>query len=206
MTDIIRPMKYRGSNLGSGTADNTTFLRGDLTWQAVADAVDLTPLESALVMMAWDVYTDDRYFDDIATDSFADTTGIETGSSSGYTSSSGYISPTANQNMVLVSQEWEASTNDPLEAFVLLSIEPTNAITLDTDLKAWISIDDGTNYQQITGLAIVREIGSYDFVRGELASVTARGDKTIRLKITGHNNSSNTKQFKLHSWACGVRY
>jgi hypothetical protein len=199
-------MKYRGSNLGSGTADNTTFLRGDLTWQVVADAVDLTPIESSLIMMAWDVYTDDRYFDDIATDSFSDTTGIETGSSSGYTASSGYISPTANQDMVLVSQEWEASANDPIEAFVLLNVEPTNAIILDTDLKAWISIDDGTNYQQITGLTIIKEIGNYDFIRGELASVTARGDKTIRLKITGHNNSSNTKQFKLHAWACGVRY
>lgn len=206
MSEHERRLKYGTSNLGTGTANSTTYLRGDLAWQTVVAGADIGYLESGAVMLAWDTYTDDRYFDDIATDNFADTTGIETGSSSGYTASSGYISPTASQDMVLISQEWEASANNPTTAFVMLNVEPVNAITLDTDLKAYISIDDGTNYEQITGLAIFREIGNYDFIRGDITGITARTDKTIRLKITGHNNGSNTKQFKLHAWALGVKY
>lgn len=206
MSEYEKRLKYTGANLGSGTADSSTYLRGDLSWQTVVAGGDISPIESGVVMLAWDTYTDDRYFDDIATDNFADTTGIETGSSSGYTASSGYIQPTASQNMVLVSQEWEASANDPDSAFVLLNVEPISSITLDTDLKTYISIDNGANYEQITGLAITREIGNYDFVRADISNITARTDKTIRIKVEGLNNGSNTKQFKLHAWAVGVRY
>lgn len=206
MTEYELNLKYTSANLGSGTANKSTYLRGDLSWQEVVGGADIGALQSGAVMLAWDTYTDDRTFDDIAVDNFGDTTGIETASSSGYTASSGYVQPTASQNMVLVSQEWEASANDPTSAFVMLNIEPINSITLDTDLKAYISIDDGSNYEQITGLAIFREIGNYDFIRADLSSITARTDKTIRLKITSHNNGSNTKQFKLHAWALGVKY
>lgn len=206
MSEYEKRLKYTSSNLGSGTADSSTYLRGDLSWQTIVAGGDVSAIESGVVMLAWDTYTDDRTFDDIAIDDFGDTTGIETGSSSGYTASSGYIQPTASQNMVLVSQEWEASANDPDSAFILLNIEPINAITLDTDLKAYVSINDGTNYEQVTGLAIIREIGSYDFIRGDITGITSRTDKTIRIKVEGLNNGSNTKQFKLHAWAVGVRY
>lgn len=199
-------LKLAASNLGTGTADAASFLRGDGTWAVVVPSTIIKPVEDSLVMVAWDTYADDTLFDDIATDSFADTTGIETGSSTGYTASTGYISPTASQNMVLVSQEWEASINNPTRAYVVLNVEPINAISLGTDLKAFISINDGTNYEEITGLAIFREIGNYDFIRGDITGITARTDKTIRLKITGLNNESNTKQFKLHAWALGVKY
>ena len=157
-------------------------------------------------MLAWDTYATDITFDDIATDNLGDTSGIETGSSSGYTASAGYISPTASENMVLVSQEWEASANNPTSAYCVLAVEPIDAIILDTDLKAWVSINDGANYEQITGLTIFREIGNYDFIRGDITGITARTDKTMRLKIEGLNNASNTKQFKLHAWALGVKY
>lgn len=206
MSEYEKRLKYTSSNLGSGTADNSTYLRGDLSWQTVVAGGDVSAIESGVVMLAWDTYTDDRAFDDIAIDDFGDTTGIETGSSSGYTASSGYIQPTASQNMVLVSQGWEASANDPDSAFILLNIEPIDSITLDTDIKAYLSINDGTNYEQVTGLAVIREIGSYDFIRGDITGITSRTDKTIRIKIEGLNNGSNAKQFKLHAWAAGVRY
>ena len=199
-------LKYYMDNLGSGTANATTYLRGDLTWQEIEANAEVSYLEDSTIMLAWDAYATDMTFDDVAIDSFGDATGIESGSSSGYTASAGYISPTASQNMVLVSQEWEASANNPTSAYCVLNVEPIDAITLDTDLKAYISIDDGSHYEQITGLAIFREIGNYDFIRGDITGITARTDKTIRLKVEGLNNGSNTKQFKLHAWALGVKY
>ena len=105
-------------------------------------------------------------------------------------------------NTILISESWEASVNDPTSAYCLLDIEPTDSITLDTDLKAWVSINDGTNYEQITGLSIVGTNGTHNYVRGDISNITARTDKTIRLKVTSHNS----KQLKLHSWSIGVKY
>ena len=107
-----------------------------------------------------------------------------------------------NGNLDIRSLGWEASVNDPTSAYCLLDIEPTDSITLDTDLKAWVSINDGTNYEQITGLSIVGTNGTHNYVRGDISNITARTDKTIRLKVTSHNS----KQLKLHSWSIGVKY
>ena len=107
-----------------------------------------------------------------------------------------------NGNLDIRSLGWEASVNDPTSAYCLLDIEPTDSITLDTDLKAWVSINDGTNYEQITGLSIVGTNGTHNYVRGDISSITARTDKTIRLKVTSHNS----KQLKLHNWSIGVKY
>ena len=105
-------------------------------------------------------------------------------------------------NLDVRSLGWEASVNDPTSAYCLLDIEPVDSITLDTDLKAWISINDGTNYEQITGLSIVGTNGTHNYVRGDISNITARTDKTIRLKVTSHNS----KQLKLHNWSIGVKY
>lgn len=98
---------------------------------------------------------------------------------------------------------WEASANDPTSAYCVLDVEPVDSITLDTDLKAWVSINDGTNYEQFDlEAAPFREIGDHDYVRGDLSGITARTDKTIRLKVTSHNS----KSLKLHGIGMGVKY
>ena len=107
------------------------------------------------------------------------------------------------QDIVFVTNSWEASVNDPKSGYCVLDIEPTDAITPNTDLKAYVTIDDGSHYEQITLEALpFREVGVHDYIRGDISSITARTDKTIRLKLTSHN----TKALKIHGVANGVKY
>lgn len=98
---------------------------------------------------------------------------------------------------------WEASANDPTDAYCVLDVEPVDAITYNTDLLAYASIDDGEHYEQFTlETTPFCEIGDHDYIRGDLSGITARTDKKIRIKTT----SANSKALKLHAWAIGVKY
>ena len=187
------------TSLGSGTPSFSTYLRGDLSWQTVTGSnVNMPDIEDALIMMGWEVYSQDIAFDDIYIDDFTDETGIDTGNSTAtYSSSGSYYSNTA---MVLISNSWEASVNNPTSAYCVIDLEPVDAVTLNTDVNAWISIDDGSNYEQINLDAAFRVSGSHNYIRGDLSGITAQTDKTIRLKVTGHND----KSIKLHAWSIGV--
>jgi hypothetical protein len=101
----------------------------------------------------------------------------------------------------LISEAWEASQNNPSDAYCVLEIEPIDTIILDDDLKAFVSMDDGANYEQIAGLAVFRQIGAHAFVRGDISDLTPRNDRIMRLKITTHNN----KAVNIHAMALGVR-
>lgn len=105
-------------------------------------------------------------------------------------------------DITLIPYSWEASANDPKSAYAILKILPGEAITLGTDLKAYVSMDDGSNYEEISGLEVFQTDGSYQYVRGTKSSLTARGDKTMRLKVTTHNN----KVVRIASYALGVSY
>lgn len=98
---------------------------------------------------------------------------------------------------------WEASANDPTDGYVVLDVEPVDAITNNTDIKAYICIDNGSNYEQITLESTpFREIGAHDYIRGDISGIIARTDKTIRFKVTSHNS----KSLKLHALGGGVKY
>lgn len=91
----------------------------------------------------------------------------------------------------------------------MLDVEPVDAITYSpdesADLLAYVSIANGAEgtWERIPLEATpFREIGSHDYVRGDLSGITARTDKTIRIKVT----SANSKALKLHAWAIGVKY
>lgn len=98
---------------------------------------------------------------------------------------------------------WEASTNDPTDGYVVLDVEPVDSITNNTDIKTYISRDNGSNYEQVTLESTpFREIGDHDYIRGDISGITARTDKTIRFKVTSHNS----KNFKIHGLGGGVKY
>jgi len=75
---------------------------------------------------------------------------------------------TEHHDMVLTTTSWEASALDPDEAFVLLHLEPQETITLDTDVQAWVSIDDGSHYEQLSGLKYFwSNTGRHRFARAD---------------------------------------
>ena len=106
-------------------------------------------------------------------------------------------------DLSLVTRNWESSVEDPTDAYCVIDIEPIDAVIFNSDFKAFISINDGMNWDQI-GLdpGPFRRVGSHNYVRGDLYGITPRSDGTIRFKFSTHNN----KTVKLHSIAGGVRY
>lgn len=98
------------------------------------------------------------------------------------------------KNMTLISNKIEAEA-EPTTARFLALVEAVDAYTVNTDIKAYISNDDGSNYDQVT----LTDEGYFDSVKKILAgnvTLTDRDDKTMRQKITTHNN----KNLKVHAW------
>ena len=97
------------------------------------------------------------------------------------------------QNMTLLSEVMVAE-EVPTEGRIILFEEDTDVITENTDLKAYISRDNGTTYTQVT---LVDE-GGYDSSRRILAGtvdISSQPSGTnMKYKITTHNN----KNLKLH--------
>lgn len=103
-----------------------------------------------------------------------------------------YIAQT--DNMTLVSESTEAET-EPDEVRLVVFEEDVDAITVNTDLKAYASRDDGANWVQAT---LVDE-GDYMSGKRILAGTAdisgQASDKTIKWKIESLNN----KNLKVHA-------
>ncbi len=102
--------------------------------------------------------------------------------------------PTQSGDMTLVSKSKEAEVEPTTARFIAL-VEPVDAITINTDLKGYISNDNGSNYDQVT---LVDE-GDFDASKTIFSAnvtLTDRDDKTMVQKITTHN----TKNVKIHAW------
>lgn len=103
----------------------------------------------------------------------------------------------------IVTNSWEASADDPDDAYCVLDIEPDDTITLNSDMKAFVSINDGANWEQITlEDEPFRTIGVHHYVRGDCHGITGRSDRTVRFRFTTYND----KGLKLRAIAGGVRY
>ena len=97
-------------------------------------------------------------------------------------------------DMVLTSNETEAEAI-PTDGKLIILEEDVEAITVNTDLKAWVSRDDGSTYTQLT---LVDE-GDFDDSKRILVGdddISAQpSDKTMRYKLTTHNE----KELKIHA-------
>ena len=95
-------------------------------------------------------------------------------------------------DMTLVSDPFTAEA-EPDEGYIILWEEDVDAITLDTDIKAWVSVDNGSNWDQ-ANLTEVTTIGAGRILTGT-ADVSARTGTTMLWKVTSHNN----KQLMVHA-------
>lgn len=96
-------------------------------------------------------------------------------------------------DMTLVSESTEAEANPDTVRIVLME-EDVDAITENTDLKAYASRDNGGNWVQAT-LADEGDYGSGKRILEGKADVSGQAeDKTVKWKVTTHNG----KDLKLH--------
>ncbi len=96
-------------------------------------------------------------------------------------------------DMSLQSESTEAEEN-PDSVRIVIMEEDVDAVTENTDLKAYLSRDNGGNWVQAT-LVDEGDYGSGLRVLTGTADVSGQAsDKTMKWKITGHND----KDFNLH--------
>lgn len=110
----------------------------------------------------------------------------------------------AQTELSLVMDSWEASANDPDDAYCVLEVEEVGTRTMGTHYQAFVSMDDGSNYEELT-LSLIKTIGSIKHIRGDKTSLTARTDKTMRLKVTT-SSSDGSNYTKFYAAALGVKY
>ena len=96
-------------------------------------------------------------------------------------------------NMTLISDSFTAEAQ-PDSARIVLLEEDVDSVTLNTDLKAYMSIDDGSNWHQGT----LSDEGDYDTSKRILVAnfdVSAEADTDVKYKI----ETANEKDLKLHA-------
>lgn len=78
---------------------------------------------------------------------------------------------------------------EPNDADLIGIIWKGEAATVNTDYKAYVSIDNGANYDEVT-LSEVETQGDYTVFRAVAFDVAARTGTSLRWKITTHNNKN----------------
>jgi hypothetical protein len=99
----------------------------------------------------------------------------------------------ATQNATLISNPFTAIST-PATARCSLFVNPVDALTLNTDLLAYASSNNGTTWNQITLANVASLPGS---IKQYTGSVTLTGANTaMRIKVV----SANNKNFQITSW------
>jgi len=112
------------------------------------------------------------------------------------------INYSALTGMELLTNKVDAEANDPVSARVIIFVDLNGeTITENTDLKAYVSMDDGSNFDQVTLVQDAAYESGKSLYVGTV-DLTARGDKQMVLKITVHNS----KDIYIEGWAILWRY
>jgi hypothetical protein len=197
----LAPSQWWKYDLGAGVTKTVTKLR----MKSYSERAKDFTLAGSNNDAAWtDIYTGQHTNDDNWQDfTFANTTAYRyyrITFSSVWSSTPGIyeiemIESLAYNNMTLVSNNKEAEAQPTTGRFMAL-VEPVDALTLNTDIKGWISEDNGSNFDQVT----LTDEGYFDATKKIYAAnvtLTNRSDKTMVEKITTLNN----KNLKVHAWA-----
>lgn len=181
------------------------YIDSGAEWVAVNPdvGVDAPQLENSLIMLAWEVYSTDTQFDDISVDDLETEDGIDTVNSVAlYNAAGDYYSKDAAGDIDLITESWEASANDPTDAYAVIRYEDVDTITVGTDLKVFASMNDGTDYEELATYDVFLTFGAVKYLRADLSGLTARSDSTMRLRIRGYSGVD----FKVHALSLGVRF
>ena len=135
-------------------------------------------------------------FRDGMIDAYGNESGVDTSASTNetYDATNDLYSPTGgNTNMTLISNAQTATTQSD-QGYIVLYEEDVSSITLNTDIKSYVSRDNGTTYTQMT----LTEGTTYQSGRRLLSgSVDISGQPagtSMRYKV----ETLNTKNLKLH--------
>ena len=102
----------------------------------------------------------------------------------------------------LVSNAVTAESNDPATVRVILLVDLNSlTITVNTDLKAWVSIDNGSHYEAVT-LAYKGLDGTGRAIYSGEVNPTARTDKRIKVKA----QVLNSKNIFVKAWGALWKY
>ena len=133
-------------------------------------------------------------FSDGIIDLFADETGVDTATSTNevFSGVTDTYAPSSGTNMTLVSEDVTQSWF-PFRAGLVILMEEEDTITINTDIKGYISGDGGSNYVELT-LAKAFDLTLAKYVLIGVDDIVTR-DNDMKWKITTHN----TKDLFLHS-------
>ena len=134
-------------------------------------------------------------------DDFQDSSGIDTGASSNETLTGGYYTGSGS-NMTLISNATTAEAVPTLGDLVMTYTNGAGTATLNTDLKGYISRDNGTTYTVFT-LADVGDTGGHTIVTGHDLDISGQPSGTsIRYKIETLNQSGS-KETRIQAVSSG---
>jgi len=166
------------------------------------DAIDLGVGENAdqIAYLAFKIATQEGLtvfnMADGVSDEYEDETGIDTSASQNetYDSSNDLYSVTGSVNLTLISTASTASSAPDHGRLVIFEEKVDGTVDINTDIKGFISRDNGTTYTELTmALESTYESGKRIFAGS--ADISAQPSGTsMRYKVRGYNN----KDFKIH--------
>ena len=146
----------------------------------------LRQLENDVSNLAWRSFNTSIVFDDILIDNFSSVDGInETFSSYLYDAVNTRIYKPVGSDLALVTDYWNSLLSSPNSVFCLIEVVlPEDTVAINTDIKAYISTDNGENYTQFTSLFQLFLVQStrVAYLKGEINSLTSSTNQIV-LKI-----------------------